>query len=108
MARNLFAKSKLLLLRPEPSQLMQKSTRSLSSREAKRGQGDLSNLLRLEEKGREEKDRTVDFASWVPHPRTGIYYPKGHEWVMESIPDGAASFNQTYWLRASEGVDHEV
>ncbi|KAJ8638342.1 hypothetical protein MRB53_012609 [Persea americana] len=89
MARNLLAKSKLLLL----------------SREAKRGQGDLSNLLRLEEKAREEMDRTIDLASWVPHPRTGIYYPRGHEWVMESIPDGAASFNQTYWLRASEGVE---
>lgn len=23
---------------------------------------------------------------WVPHGRTGIYYPKGHEKVMEDVP----------------------
>ncbi|CAK9181155.1 unnamed protein product [Ilex paraguariensis] len=42
---------------------------------------------------------------WVPHPRTGIYFPKGHEWVMEEVPNGAASFGQTYWLRNTDGVD---
>ncbi|KAK1575049.1 hypothetical protein Q3G72_002143 [Acer saccharum] len=28
--------------------------------------------------------------SWVPDDRTGIYYPKGHEKVMEDVPVGAA------------------
>lgn len=42
---------------------------------------------------------------WVPDPRTGIYYPKGHEKVMEDVPNGAASLPSTYWLRSIEGVD---
>ena len=24
--------------------------------------------------------------SWVPHERTGIYYPKGHEKVFDDVP----------------------
>ncbi|PKA53654.1 hypothetical protein AXF42_Ash009150 [Apostasia shenzhenica] len=42
---------------------------------------------------------------WVPHPMTGIYYPKGHEWVMEGVPEGAASRDGSYWLRSSEGLE---
>ncbi|KAG6789734.1 hypothetical protein POTOM_005858 [Populus tomentosa] len=42
---------------------------------------------------------------WVPHPRTGIYFPKGHEWVMDDVPENAASFSQTYWLRNVDGVE---
>ncbi|KAJ4820147.1 F-box/RNI superfamily protein [Rhynchospora pubera] len=42
---------------------------------------------------------------WIPHPRTGIYYPEGHEWVMEDVPNGASSFAVNYWLRSSE-VEH--
>lgn len=43
---------------------------------------------------------------WIPDPRTGIYYPKGHESVMKDVPDGAASFTYNYWLRScdSHGV----
>ncbi|WOK94419.1 hypothetical protein Cni_G03121 [Canna indica] len=48
----------------------------------------------------------VDEVSWwVPDPRTGIYYPKGHEWVMEDVPRGASSFPTAYWLRNFEGVE---
>ncbi|KAL1342824.1 hypothetical protein HN51_029317 [Arachis hypogaea] len=47
-----------------------------------------------------------DSTCWVPHPRTGIYFPKGHEWVMDDVPEGAASFTQTYWLRNVDGVDN--
>jgi len=36
---------------------------------------------------------------WVPHPRTGIYFPVGHEWVMEDVPDGAATFSETCYFR---------
>ncbi|XP_019165184.1 PREDICTED: uncharacterized protein LOC109161304 isoform X2 [Ipomoea nil] len=43
--------------------------------------------------------------SWAPHPRTGIYFPAGHERVMDDVPSGAASLNQTYWLRSVDGVD---
>ncbi|GMJ09794.1 hypothetical protein like AT3G19550 [Hibiscus trionum] len=46
-----------------------------------------------------------DSQCWVPHPRSGIYFPKGHEWVMKDVPVGAASFNETYWLRNVDGVD---
>ncbi|XP_031257876.1 uncharacterized protein LOC116115890 [Pistacia vera] len=27
---------------------------------------------------------------WVPHEKTGIYYPKGHEKVLEDVPPEAA------------------
>nr|GEV07441.1 hypothetical protein [Tanacetum cinerariifolium] len=39
---------------------------------------------------------------WIPDPRTGIYYPKGHEWVMKDVPVGAARLAYTYWLRNSD------
>ncbi|KAF5743990.1 hypothetical protein HS088_TW08G00578 [Tripterygium wilfordii] len=43
---------------------------------------------------------------WVPHPRTGIYFPQGHEWVMDDVPLGAASFGHNYyWLRNVDGVE---
>ncbi|KAA8545793.1 hypothetical protein F0562_020756 [Nyssa sinensis] len=61
--------------------------------------------LELEDKHRSIKQDDPPF--WVPHPRTGIYFPKGHEWVMKDVPDGAASFAQTYWLRNIVGVDHK-
>lgn len=47
----------------------------------------------------------ADASWWVPHPRTGIYYPKGHEGVMEDVPQGASSFPATHWLRSSEGIE---
>ncbi|OMO63330.1 hypothetical protein COLO4_32545 [Corchorus olitorius] len=46
-----------------------------------------------------------DTSCWVPHPKSGIYFPKGHEWVMNDVPDGAASLGQTFWLRSVEGVE---
>lgn len=52
--------------------------------------------------------KTEDSPYWVPHPRTGIYFPKGHESVMDDVPEGAASLNdqfQTYWLRNVDGVE---
>ncbi|KAG1342055.1 hypothetical protein COCNU_05G002840 [Cocos nucifera] len=57
------------------------------------------------EPGKERRGRVDDSSWWVPHPTTGIYYPKGHEWVMEDVPRGASSFPQTYWLRSFEGVE---
>ncbi|KAF9665957.1 hypothetical protein SADUNF_Sadunf16G0179100 [Salix dunnii] len=45
---------------------------------------------------------------WLPHPRTGIYVPKGHERVMDDVPENAASFSQTYWLRNVDGVEKSM
>lgn len=42
---------------------------------------------------------------WVPHPNNGIYYPKGHERIMDDVPNAAASFSPTYWFRSIDGVD---
>ncbi|GAU29517.1 hypothetical protein TSUD_115390 [Trifolium subterraneum] len=36
---------------------------------------------------------------WIPHPRTGIYFPVGHDWVMEDVPEGAATFTETCCFR---------
>lgn len=50
-------------------------------------------------------------ACWVPHPRTGIYVPKGQEWVLDDVPQNATSLNKTHWLRNVEGVekpDHDL
>uniref|UniRef100_A0ACD5Y5H0 Uncharacterized protein n=1 Tax=Avena sativa TaxID=4498 RepID=A0ACD5Y5H0_AVESA len=46
--------------------------------------------------------RSAETALWVPHPRTGIYYPRGFEWVMEDVPRNAATFKQPYWLRSDD------
>jgi hypothetical protein len=42
---------------------------------------------------------------WVPHPRSGVYFPKGHEHVIDDLPAHSASLNQTCWLRNVDGVD---
>ncbi|RDX95366.1 hypothetical protein CR513_22131 [Mucuna pruriens] len=49
--------------------------------------------------------RIDDSSWWVPHPRTGIFFPKGHEWVMNDVPEDAARFSQTCWFRNIDGVD---
>ncbi|GKC85602.1 hypothetical protein Tco_1141319 [Tanacetum coccineum] len=38
---------------------------------------------------------------WILHLRTGIFYLKGHEGVTNEVPDGAAIFASSYWLRNS-------
>nr|XP_009618571.1 uncharacterized protein LOC104110740 [Nicotiana tomentosiformis]XP_016477132.1 PREDICTED: uncharacterized protein LOC107798628 [Nicotiana tabacum] len=61
----------------------------------------MSKLAGLKEKEKEKKKSSC----WLPHPRTGIYFPQGHERVIDDIPNGAASLTQTYWLRSDDGVD---
>ncbi|GJY63688.1 hypothetical protein Tco_0465148 [Tanacetum coccineum] len=39
---------------------------------------------------------------WILHLRTSIFYPKGHKGVMNEVPDGAAIFASSYWLRNSD------
>ncbi|KAJ4716177.1 putative Late embryogenesis abundant protein Lea5 [Melia azedarach] len=57
---------------------------------------------------KEEKinSKVDSLTCWVPHPRSGIYFPQGQEWVMEDVPKGAASLGgRTFWLRNDDGVD---
>ncbi|GJZ18601.1 hypothetical protein Tco_0554724 [Tanacetum coccineum] len=53
---------------------------------------------RQQDKVYEEREKSC----WILHLRTGIFYPKGHEWVMNEVPDGAAIFASSYWLRNSD------
>ncbi|PIA26151.1 hypothetical protein AQUCO_09600009v1 [Aquilegia coerulea] len=53
--------------------------------------------------GREEDGHGV--ALWVPHHRTGIYYPLGQEKVMEDIPTGGACLAKVHW--ASSYTENE-
>ncbi|KAB8392274.1 hypothetical protein FH972_024790 [Carpinus fangiana] len=47
--------------------------------------------------GEEVKKKSHDIGDvdcnhvWVPHERTGIYYPKGQEKVMEDVPPAAVN-----------------
>nr|GME07628.1 uncharacterized protein LOC109161765 [Ipomoea batatas] len=59
-----------------------------------------SNVVEVEKRG---KNR----GCWVPDPRTGIYFPEGHERVLDDIPNAAATSTQTYWLRNVDD-DHGV
>ncbi|GKB36493.1 hypothetical protein Tco_0881435 [Tanacetum coccineum] len=43
---------------------------------------------RQQDKVYEEREESC----WILHLRTGIFYPKGHEGVMNEVPDGAAIF----------------
>ncbi|KAF5760310.1 putative Late embryogenesis abundant protein, LEA_3 subgroup [Helianthus annuus] len=45
---------------------------------------------------------------WIPHPRTGIYYPKGQEWVMRDVPVDAARFDYNYWFRNGDDDGYGV
>lgn len=42
-------------------------------------------------------------ALWIPHRRTGIYYPEGSEWVLDDVFD-QASTKEPFWFR-SETAD---
>ncbi|KAJ9538021.1 hypothetical protein OSB04_030754 [Centaurea solstitialis] len=52
--------------------------------------------------GQESEFEEHEQNCWIPHPRTGIYYPKGYEWVMKDVPNGAASFPHNYWFRNTD------
>ncbi|CAI0472077.1 unnamed protein product [Linum tenue] len=56
---------------------------------------------------KEEESRAAAAAAgwWVPDPRTGIYFPRGQEWVMEDVPEDAASLGRSFWLRSVDGVE---
>ncbi|KAK9282284.1 hypothetical protein L1049_005198 [Liquidambar formosana] len=39
---------------------------------------------------------------WIPHRHTGIYYPKGHEKLLEDIPLGAGKDMAINWFSNKE------
>ncbi|GMH17930.1 hypothetical protein Nepgr_019771 [Nepenthes gracilis] len=49
--------------------------------------------------------QSTNSSVWVPHPRTGIYFPEGHDWVMDDVPEDAALPGRTFWLRNTDGVE---
>ncbi|XP_006346326.1 uncharacterized protein [Solanum tuberosum] len=57
----------------------------------------------IDERGETRRNSKEEW--WVPHRRTGIYFPTGQERVMNDIPNGAASLPQNYWLRGEDGVE---
>nr|XP_043623170.1 uncharacterized protein LOC122594953 [Erigeron canadensis] len=59
------------------------------------------NNIKVQLMQQEDRQR-IEGSCWIPDPRTGIYYPKGHEWVMKDVPDGAATFTYNYWFRNTE------
>ncbi|KAF3668398.1 putative prolyl 4-hydroxylase alpha subunit [Capsicum annuum] len=83
--------------------LISAGCRSQKMKQIKRMMSTFSSWTDKEEEEEEEIEQKG--AWWVPHPRTGIYFPKGQERVMDDIPNGAASLPQTYWLRSEDGVD---
>ncbi|XVF01364.1 hypothetical protein REPUB_Repub04eG0081700 [Reevesia pubescens] len=85
-------------------------TKILMLREAKRVGRPLSKIAGADGvNGKYMKSNSNDIkkesSSWVPHPKSGIYFPKGHEWVMNDVPDGAASLDRTFWLRNVDDVE---
>ncbi|GJX94717.1 RNA-directed DNA polymerase, eukaryota, reverse transcriptase zinc-binding domain protein [Tanacetum coccineum] len=53
---------------------------------------------RQQDKVYEEREESC----WILHLRTGIFYPKGHEGVMNEVPDGAAIFASMTRFRCGE------
>ncbi|KAK4758523.1 hypothetical protein SAY87_019824 [Trapa incisa] len=102
MGRALVARSTELLLR---SLRQHKGARRTISR--------ITGLEQQQEKAEQvascddllEEDEMQKLPVWIPHPRTGIYFPRGHERVMDKVPDNAASLSETCWFRSSHGVD---
>ncbi|KAA3488632.1 LEA_3 domain-containing protein [Gossypium australe] len=91
MGRAAFTKTKILMLR-----------------EAKRVERPLSKIAGADREINKKCKRNDDIkgsSSWVPHPKSGIYFPKGHEWVMDDVSDRAASFGSSFWVRSVDGVD---
>ncbi|KAK8558661.1 hypothetical protein V6N13_098307 [Hibiscus sabdariffa] len=91
MGRTAFTKTKILMLR-----------------EAKRTERPLSKIAGADREIINNCNRNDDIkgsSSWAPHPKSGIYFPKGHEWVMDDVPAAAASFGRSFWDRSVDGVD---
>ncbi|KAE8723729.1 2-oxoglutarate (2OG) and Fe(II)-dependent oxygenase superfamily protein [Hibiscus syriacus] len=63
----------------------------LMLREAKRSERPLSKIAGADREiinKCNSKDGVKGSSTWVPHPKSGIYFPKGQEWVMEMFRNG--------------------
>ncbi|GLJ43726.1 hypothetical protein SUGI_0910440 [Cryptomeria japonica] len=55
-----------------------------------------------------EKEKGVEGGNggaswWVPHPKSGIFYPKGqYKWIDDVSNDVSVRDVNKYWLRSSE------
>ncbi|XP_051129949.1 uncharacterized protein LOC127250619 [Andrographis paniculata] len=73
-----------------------------------RGMSKSSTIMRANElKSMEERGPRAE-GWWVPHPRSGIYFPRGHaqESLMDEVPSDAALPDCNFWFRNVDGVDY--
>ena len=54
--------------------------------------------LEAEEVKKKSMGGNPDGSCWFPHDRTGIYYPKGQEKVMEDVPAVAGKDTGINWF----------
>ncbi|KAF7811060.1 Late embryogenesis abundant protein [Senna tora] len=106
MARGGFTKSKMLLLRREMSSGLSKFSGSKAQTTESHGVSKVISEKKKKEDATSSSSSSSSSSCWIPHPKTGIYFPKGHEWVMNDVPEGAATFTQTCWFRNDDGVDY--
>ncbi|XP_028796424.1 uncharacterized protein LOC114751900 [Neltuma alba] len=90
-----------IITKPKLLHLRGKSELSKDARRLKKG-------TRLQEEAVKRKMAEVaeEEGRWVPHPRTGIFVPKGQEWVMKDVPESAATFTLTCWFRNDHDLNH--
>ncbi|KAL3651729.1 hypothetical protein CASFOL_004731 [Castilleja foliolosa] len=101
MARNGIKNATMLLIKPI-SVRGYAIGRCISKLARKNNHHENTDKVLADERGQSPEDRR---SSWIPDPRTGIYFPVGQEWVMDDVPNGAASFDCSFWLRSIDGVD---
>ncbi|KAI3448161.1 hypothetical protein Pfo_004826 [Paulownia fortunei] len=102
MARTGIKNTKMLLIKPFSLQGL--AVERCISRLARSNHPKNTNKV-LEEPAADGRRPEDTQGCWMPHPRTGIYFPRGQEWVMDDIPNDVASFDCTFWLRSIDGVD---
>ncbi|KAL9141459.1 hypothetical protein ABFS82_14G104900 [Erythranthe guttata] len=105
MARIGIKNTKIMLTKPFSVHGLGIGLRNRTSKAARENQRRNGEEVTAAAGGGERAEKTAE-RWWMPHPRTGIYFPPGQEWVMDGIPNGAASFDCTFWLRSIDGVDH--
>ncbi|KAL2554849.1 hypothetical protein Fot_08468 [Forsythia ovata] len=64
---------------------------------------DTIKLNRDEKKNKNMVAGNCDATCWIPDDRTGIYYPKGQEKIMEDVPrDAGRNFGAINWFSNHE------
>lgn len=59
-------------------------------------------MVKIEAEEVKSRSQGEASCSWVPHERTGIYYPKGQEKVIEDVPSGVAKDIGINWFYHNE------